>query len=79
MFLKLLTRKIVLCIGSYDKGFVLNRKICKFTSVKSAMKKSDSLKEVQKENELTLILLFTATPTFANSVDPDQMSSEEAI
>ena len=28
---------------------------------------------------LTLILLFTTTPTFANSVDPDQMASEEAI
>ena len=27
---------------------------------------------------LTLILLFT-TPTFANSVDPDQMASSEAI
>ena len=27
---------------------------------------------------LTLILLFT-TPTFANSVDPDQMASKEAI
>ena len=28
---------------------------------------------------LTLILLFKTTPTFANSVDPDQMASEEAI
>ena len=28
---------------------------------------------------LTLILLFTTTPTFANRVDPDQMASEEAI
>ena len=28
---------------------------------------------------LTLILLFTTTPNFANSVDPDQMASEEAI
>ena len=28
---------------------------------------------------LTLILLFTTTPTFANSVDLDQMASEEAI
>ena len=28
---------------------------------------------------LTLILLFTTTPTFANGVDPDQMASEEAI
>ena len=28
---------------------------------------------------LTLILLFTTTPTFANSVDPDQMASQEAI
>ena len=28
---------------------------------------------------LTLILLFTTTPAFANSVDPDQMASEEAI
>ena len=28
---------------------------------------------------LTLILLFATTPTFANSVDPDQMASEEAI
>ena len=28
---------------------------------------------------LTLILLFRTTPTFANSVDPDQMASEEAI
>ena len=26
-----------------------------------------------------LILLNTTTPTFANSVDPDQMASEEAI
>ena len=25
------------------------------------------------------ILLYTTTPTFANSVDPDQMASEEAI
>ena len=30
-------------------------------------------------NMLTLILLFTTTPTFANSVDPDQMASEKAI
>ena len=28
---------------------------------------------------LTLILLFTTTPNFANSVDPDQIASEEAI
>ena len=28
---------------------------------------------------LTLILLFTTTPISANSVDPDQMASEEAI
>ena len=28
---------------------------------------------------LTLILLNTTTPTFANSVFPDQMASEEAI
>ena len=28
---------------------------------------------------LTFILLFTTTPTLANSVDPDQMASEEAI
>ena len=28
---------------------------------------------------LTLILLFMTTPTFANSVDPDQMASEEAF
>ena len=28
---------------------------------------------------LTLVLLFRTTPTFANSVDPDQMASEEAI
>ena len=28
---------------------------------------------------LTLNLLFTTTPTFANSVGPDQMASEEAI
>ena len=28
---------------------------------------------------LTLILLSATTPTFANSVDPDQMASEEAI
>ena len=28
---------------------------------------------------LTLILLNTTTATFANSVDPDQMASEEAI
>ena len=27
---------------------------------------------------LTLILLFTTTPTFANCVDPDQLASEEA-
>ena len=26
---------------------------------------------------VTLILLFTTTPTFVNSVDPDQMASEE--
>ena len=32
-----------------------------------------------KKHDLTLILLFTTTPTFANSVDPDQMASEEAI
>ena len=25
---------------------------------------------------LTLILLFTTNPTFANSIDPDQMASE---
>ena len=29
-------------------------------------------------NVLTLILLFPITPTFANSVDPDQLASEEA-
>ena len=29
--------------------------------------------------KLTHILLFTTTPIFANSVDPDQMASEEAI
>ena len=34
---------------------------------------------LQTGNSLTLILLFTTTPTFANSVDPDQMASEEAI
>ena len=28
---------------------------------------------------LTLILLFMTTPTFTNSVDPDQMASKEAI
>ena len=28
---------------------------------------------------LTLILLFMTTPAFANSVDPDQMASEEAV
>ena len=28
---------------------------------------------------LTLILLNTTTPTFSNSVDPDQMASKEAI
>ena len=28
---------------------------------------------------LTLILQFTTTPTFANSVDPDQMASEDDI
>ena len=28
---------------------------------------------------LTLILLFTTNSTFANSVDPDQMASEEVI
>ena len=33
----------------------------------------------QCEHNLTLIQLFTTTPTFANSVDPDQMASEEAI
>ena len=31
------------------------------------------------EWEVRLILLFTTTPTFANSVDPDQMASEETI
>ena len=34
---------------------------------------------LHRRNVLTLILLFTTTPTFANSVDPDQMASEEAI
>ena len=33
----------------------------------------------EQKGPLTLILLFTTTPTFANSVDPDQMASEEAI
>ena len=28
---------------------------------------------------LTLILLNTTTPTFANSINPDQMASEAAI
>ena len=32
-----------------------------------------------QNNILTLILLFTTTPTSANSVDPDQMASSEAI
>ena len=31
------------------------------------------------KTSLTLILLNTTTLTFANSVDPDQMASEEAI
>ena len=31
------------------------------------------------EFSVTLILLFTTTPTFANNVDPDQIASEEAI
>ena len=34
---------------------------------------------ILKLYKLTLILLVTTTPTFANSVDPDQMASEEAI
>ena len=28
---------------------------------------------------LTFILLFTTTPTIANSIDPDQMASDKAI
>ena len=42
----------------------------------TATKKPDN---VIKHQPLTFILLFTATPTFANSEDPDQMASEEAI
>ena len=34
---------------------------------------------ITKKYSLTFILLFTTTPTFANSVDPDQMASEETI
>ena len=37
------------------------------------------LEQWKRKKRLTLILLFTATPTFANSADPDQMASEEAI
>ena len=37
------------------------------------------LSQKKEFHKLTLILLFTTTPTFANSVDPDQMASEEAI
>ena len=33
----------------------------------------------EKKQTLTLILLFMTTPTFANSIDSDQMASEEAI
>ena len=33
----------------------------------------------EKKQTLTLILLFMATPTFANSIDSDQMASKEAI
>ena len=33
----------------------------------------------REREDLTLILLFTTTPTFANSADPDQMASEVAI
>ena len=33
----------------------------------------------RKREDLTLILLFTTIPTFANSADPDQMASEVAI
>ena len=33
----------------------------------------------REREDLTLILLFTTTPTFANNADPDQMASEVAI
>ena len=32
-----------------------------------------------EKHVLTLILLFTTIPTFADNVDPDQMASEEAM
>ena len=56
-------------------------------SINQSMKNNSQLKNAPldittcsvKNIILTLILLFTTTPTFANSVDPDQMASEEAI
>ena len=35
--------------------------------------------QFKQKVRLNLIPLFTTTPNFANSVDPDQMASEEAI
>ena len=41
--------------------------------------KTTAASEERERKDLTLILLFTTTPTFANSADPDQMVSEVAI
>ena len=41
--------------------------------------KTTAASEESEREDLTLILLFTTTPTFANSADPDQMASEVAI
>ena len=41
--------------------------------------KTTAASEEREREDLTLILLFTTTPTFANSADPDQMVSEVAI
>ena len=41
--------------------------------------KTTAASEEREREDLTLILLFTTTPTFANSADPDQIASEVAI
>ena len=41
--------------------------------------KTTAASEERERKDLTLILLLTTNPTFANSADPDQIASEVAI
>ena len=64
------------CVLASDRHWALCPLLCFFTVFFDNM---HFTVKFQKWGMLTLILLFMTTPTFANSVDPDQMASEEAI